>query len=74
VDAANLVKKPAGEVVRYDRGFLLRFSQVQAVHDAHVRRRQLWRLRYRVTCSRGMHVFCKGLVVQCSGRQGVMLD
>jgi hypothetical protein len=31
VDAANLVKKPAGEVVRYDRGFLLRFSQVQAV-------------------------------------------
>lgn len=30
VDAANLVKKPPGEVVRYDREFLLRFSQVCA--------------------------------------------
>lgn len=28
VDAENLVKKPPGEVVRYDRDFLLRFSQV----------------------------------------------
>jgi len=30
VDERDLVKKPAGEVKRYDRDFLLRFSQVHS--------------------------------------------
>lgn len=31
MEEQDLVKKPAGEVVRYDRDFLLRFSQVHRV-------------------------------------------